>query len=103
MAAADSPRELVIPPEAFTDGESVEVLRAWIAKADLHCSLKPTIWPDPGNWGILLADVARHVARAFQQHSGQSPIDSLARIRAAFDAEMDFQTAAPAGGFQEPQ
>ena len=103
MSANDSSRELVIPPEAFADDEAAEVLRAWIAKGDLHCSLKPTIWPDPGNWGILLADVASHVARAFQHHSGISPIDSLARMRQAFDVDLDAPTAAPECGFQERQ
>jgi hypothetical protein len=91
--------ELLIPPEAHGDARAVEVLRAWIVNGGLHCSLKPSIWPEPGNWGILLADVARHVADAFQRESGQSPIESLERIRLAFQAELDSPTDKPAGAF----
>ena len=99
MRNAEQTGQLVVPPEAHSDSNAAEVLRAWVVHGDLHCSLKPTIWPEPGHWGILLADVARHVAAAFQQHSGLSPIESLARIRAAFDAELDDPTDTPKGGF----
>jgi hypothetical protein len=101
MAKAAPSRQLIVPPEVHDDPEAAEVVRAWIAHGDLHCTLKPTIWDDPGNWGILLADLARHVARAFQQHAGKPPDESLARIRAAFAAEMDEPTSAPEGGFDE--
>jgi len=96
---SDHPGQLVVPPEAEEDTKASEVLRAWIAKEDLHCSLRPTIWSDPGNWGILLADAARHVAAAFEDTSGRSPVESLARIRAIFNAELDRPTADRTGGF----
>ena len=99
MSRTDHPNQLLIPPDAEGDGKASEVLRAWIAKGDLHCTLRPTIWPDAGNWGILLADAARHIAAAFQEHSGQSPIDSLSRIRALFNAELDTPSTERDGGF----
>ena len=99
MSRIDHSGQLLVPPDAEGDVDAHEVLRAWIAKGDLHCTLRPTIWPDPGNWGILLADAARHVAAAFQEHSGRSPIESLARIRALFNAELDTPTSDRGGGF----
>ena len=99
MSTSLHPNQLLVPPDAEGDAKASEVLRAWIAKGDLHCTLRPTIWPDPGNWGILLADAARHVAAALQEHSGRSPIESLARIRALFNAELDTPSTERDGGF----
>jgi hypothetical protein len=42
---------------------------------------------DPAPWGILLADLARHVARAHREIYGRAEEESLARIREMFDAE----------------
>ncbi len=93
------PRELVLPEEAETDPEAGELLRAWVVSGALHCSLKPTVWPDPGNWGILLADVARHVARAVQLHDGRLPTETIARIAHVFNCEIESPTDKPDGEF----
>jgi hypothetical protein len=103
MPRATQPKQLVIPKDALDDPEAAEVLRAWLAHGDLHCSLKPTIWPDPGSWGVLLADVARHVALAVHKRGGADPADTLERIRDAFDAAMDDVSASPEGGFDESE
>ena len=92
------PNALMIPPEAVMDANASELLRAWVSKGGLHCSLKPTVWEDPGSWGILLADVARHLASALQQ-SGKGPLDTLERIRRASETEMDSPTDKPTGSF----
>jgi hypothetical protein len=99
VARSSPPKELVVPPDVHGDPEAAEVLRAWLAHGDLHCSLKPTIWEDAGHWGLLLADVARHVAHALEQ-KGQDPEEVLERIRDAFDTAMDDLSEAPDGGFQ---
>jgi len=93
--------ELVIPTEAELDTKAGELLRAWVVKGALHCSLKPTVWPDPGNWGILLADVARHVARAMQLHDGRLPTETIARITHVFNAEIETPTDKPNGEFHQ--
>jgi hypothetical protein len=92
------PNALVIPPDAELDTEAGEILRAWVSRGALHCSLKPTTWDDPGAWGIVLADVARHVASALQE-SNKTPFDTLQRIRRAFEVEMDNPTDKPTGSF----
>ncbi len=95
---AQHAKALPIPPMAETDSSAVEILRAWVAKGDLHCTLSPNAWEDASCWGVVLADVARHVTSALQQ-SGKDPHDTLARIRHAFDAEMTTPTDKPTGSF----
>lgn len=91
---------LSIPPAAISDPHSVEMVRAWIANSALHCSLEVGVWSDKvGAWGILLADIARHVANAMEEQEGAAVSETIAAIRQAFDAEMDSPTDEPTGGF----
>ncbi len=90
---------LVIPPAALKDEQSVEAIRAWVADGGLHCSLNVAIWDEVGNWGILLADVARHVANAQYELNGKDREESVRQIRLLFEAELDSPTDTPKGGF----
>ena len=99
MAKPGLTKELVIPPGIEGDPAAAEVLRAWLAHGDLHCTLKPTIWPDPSAWGMLLADVARHVADAVTK-KGQSRDEVIESIRDAFEEALDAQDVESEGGFQ---
>jgi len=78
---------LNVPPSALEQG-GVEVLRAVIVDGGLHVSLRRA-FDDPQAWGMLIADVARHVARIYATESGFAEDETLSRIRALFDAEMD--------------
>jgi hypothetical protein len=91
--------ELLIPPVAIGDPEAAEMVRAWVAKKTLHCTLRIGVWKDAGTWGILLADMARHVANAHHEQDGADVEACLKRIRAAFVAEMDSPTDKPSGAF----
>jgi hypothetical protein len=96
--------QLPIPGEAIVDPKSVEMLRAWIANHALHCSLNIGVWessPDVDErhaWGIVLADVAKHVADAFATE-GKPRDESIALIRRSFLDELDEPTSASAGDF----
>jgi hypothetical protein len=94
-------KELPIPPAARADGTSIEMLRAWIANGALYCSLEMGICKEDkiGAWGVLLADVVRHAANAMQEATGEDVAHSMAAIRRAFNAEMDYPTDAPSGAF----
>jgi hypothetical protein len=65
---------LTVPPAAVRDAESVEVIRAWVAEGGLHCSLKVGMWGsgdrEEAGWGILIADVIRHVSNALREQRG---------------------------------
>lgn len=94
-----TPRELLIPPAAIQDPASVELLRAWVANQALHSSLEIGVWKNPAAWGLLLADVARHMANAHHEQDGRDPAESLATIRKAFAVELDSPTDTPSGDF----
>jgi hypothetical protein len=92
-------RDLAIPSEIEADPKSREVLRAWVANGGLVCALRPETWPEAGNWGIVLADVARHVANAVRDLHGTDPATTIGRIRELFAAELDNPTDQPTGHF----
>lgn len=80
--------QLPIPPAAAMDPHSFEVLRVWVANGDQHVTLKVAAWDDPAAWGLLLADLAKHVANGYQAHSRRDPTETLRRIKAGLDAEL---------------
>jgi hypothetical protein len=81
---------LHLPSAAFEKG-GVEVLRAAIIDEGLHVSLKRA-FDDPSTWGVLLADIARHVSRVYAKETGASEADVVVDIRRLFDAELDQPT-----------
>jgi hypothetical protein len=44
--------------------------RVWIAKEDQHVSLCAGAWKDPAPWGVVLADLAGHIANALEPTEG---------------------------------
>jgi len=81
---------LQIPPSVLEKG-GVEVLRAVIVDGDLHVSLRRA-FDDPEPWGMLLADVTRHIARIYATESKLTQDQALERVRAIYDAEMERPT-----------
>ena len=78
---------LHIPPTALEQG-GVEVLRAAVVEGGLHVSLRRA-FDDPEAWGMLLADVTRHIARIYAKESPLSEDQVIERVRSIYDAEMD--------------
>ena len=78
---------LHIPPAAMELG-GVEVLRAVIVDGGLHVSLRRA-FDDPEAWGMLIADITRHIARIYAKESAMSEETVLERVRAIFESEMD--------------
>ena len=81
---------LHVPPAALDQG-GVEVLRAVIVEGALHVSLRRA-FDDPEAWGMLVADVTRHVGRIYAQEGKFKEQETLERIRSIYDAEMDAPT-----------
>jgi hypothetical protein len=96
-----NPKELVIPPAVHSDPKAKELLRVWAAHGKQHVSLATLVWEDPAAWGIMVVDLCRHVALAFQQTTGRDPVEVLARIREGFDAEWEEPTDTPSGGLAD--
>jgi Domain of unknown function (DUF5076) len=96
------PQELQKPPSVESDNQAIELIRAWAAKGGLVCSLNPGAWsPDQAAsaWGILLSDIARHVADALHQNHNLEQAAVLSRIRTVFDSEIDRPSAETKGNF----
>jgi hypothetical protein len=88
------PHELDPPPVASSRREAIEVLRVWAAPGEAQQLTLRTCWEDPGAWGLLLVDVARHAARAYERE-GRVAGEVIKRIREAFDAEWSSPTDEP--------
>lgn len=94
MADSD---QLLIPDAAKTDPKSFELLRVWVANKGQQVTLRAGVWKDPAAWGLILADLARHVANSYQQDEGLDRVRTLQRIKAALDAELGSPTDEPTG------
>jgi hypothetical protein len=82
--------ELNVPPPALELG-GYEVLRAAIAEGNLHVSLRRA-FDEPEVWGILLADVARHIGRIYALEASMREDEVVEKVRAMFEAEMERPT-----------
>lgn len=97
-------KSLPIPADARTDPKSLEMIRVWIAKKSLHTALKIGFWQDQGMdeadcWGILLADMVRHIANAHETEYNRDPRETITAIRGAFEREIRNPTSRASGSF----
>ena len=83
-------RKLPIPPNTKNDENSIELIRGWIINQKLECSIFPSVWQDePETWGILIADIARHVASALEKDTGKNKNEILESIKKTIDKEWN--------------
>lgn len=93
-----APKYLDPPPAASRDKASFELLRVWVAEAGQHVSLRPGAWEDPFAWGIVLADLARHIVEAEALEGKDIDKEAfLARLLEGFQAEIESPTDEPEG------
>jgi hypothetical protein len=86
------------PPAAGRDTAAFELLRVWIAEQGQHVSLRSGVWEDPFAWGIVLADLARHILNA--ESLTRKDVDKEAFMRRmieGFQAEIESPTDDPEG------
>lgn len=89
--------ELLIPESVQKSRHATELLRVWIAEGDQHVSILTDVWEDPAAWGLVLADLARHISSAYAMSQGRDPEVVLRRIAAGLAAELKFPTDIPTG------
>lgn len=100
-------RSLPTPLEIDGDPEATEMIRVWLAHDSLHVSLLLGMWEDAEDcdidereaWGQLLADVAQHIANGMAQSHGWQRDATLARIKRAFDENIEHHENAVSGGY----
>ena len=90
-------KELPIPPGAIDAPEGFEIARVWIAEGKQHVSLMTQIWEDPAAWGIMLVDLARHIANAYRQKEDWQISQALERIKEGVEVEWQKPTDTPTG------
>jgi hypothetical protein len=93
--------ELPIPPAALRGSNANELARIWAVDGTQHVSLATGQWDDPACWGIMLVDLMRHIAHAYELEGKRNPIDTLERIREGFEAEWNSPTDTAQGGLLE--
>jgi len=87
------PKDELAPPSAATgDARSFELARLWLADGAPHVALRTGVWPDPAAWGIVLVDLARHIALAYHQSSDVALGDAFERILYGLRAELESPT-----------
>ena len=92
--------ELPTPQQIASAAASVELLRTWVLPSgDLVCSVNASAWKDPAYWGMLLADVARHAAKAMQGAHGLPADESLRQMAHLFCVELSHPTDSLPGEF----
>jgi hypothetical protein len=85
--------------------DAVELARAWVAERGLHCSLNIGMYHENRTveeqraWGMILADMTRHIANALRDAYGFDAERSIDQIREAFVSELDAPTSEANGGF----
>ena len=91
-------KELIVPPEVETDPNALEIARIWVAHKAQHVSLNTGPWEKaPAGWGIMLCDLARHVANAYEQGGHGKAHDIFNSIVDMFNAEANSPTDEVAG------
>jgi hypothetical protein len=90
-------KELPIPPLAANNQAAAELIRVWSAQGKQRVSIATNVWKDPAAWGIMLVDLAKHIANSYEQTQNMGSESALARIREGFDAEWGFPTDRPSG------
>ncbi len=92
------PKEQPLPPDVIGRGDATEVLRAFVLDGGLSIAFTRA-FDEPGMWGLLLVDIARHAARAYARDGACSEQEALSRILDMFEAEIarptDMGTTAP--------
>jgi hypothetical protein len=84
----DTPAQLSIPDHADQDPSAFELLRIWTTSSGERVGLRVEEELPPEAWGIVLADVARHVAHAYAQKGIGNVRDNLRELLTRFLEEM---------------
>lgn len=96
--------ERPIPDEVSKDPRATEILRVWIANRQMYVSMQIGMYKESGKvdeeraWGVLLADLVRHIANGLESGYGVNREEAQAKVRRALDTELDKPTSTVRGG-----
>jgi hypothetical protein len=87
-------QELPPPHTVHTASNATEVVRIRIVDGNPHVAISGSLFKYPAAWGLLLVDLAKHAANAYEQN-GADRDATLNRILAGFRAEIESPTDEP--------
>jgi hypothetical protein len=75
-----------------------------LRKKGLHCTINIGMYenhrvPEATAWGMILADVTRHIADAMRDEHGTDTNVTIDKIRESYLDELDSPTSETKGGF----
>jgi hypothetical protein len=83
------------PPHTIQNASrAMELARIWIVDGSQHVAISRNLWDDPAAWGLMLVDLAKHVANAYAKE-GRDKQEVLNRILEGFNAETQSTTDDP--------
>jgi hypothetical protein len=94
-------KELNIPPAAFDDENSFEILRVWAANDEQHVTIHSGLNGDAFDFGYLLAQLAVHGSKLYSERSGKSENQMLKDILKSFTEEIIDNNGDPTGSIQQ--
>jgi hypothetical protein len=74
--------ELDIPDGVTEAKDATELIRFWVANGEDFVSLRPGVFApehEPGHWGMIIADIAKHAVRAMTQNDPSLNTEDLFR------------------------
>jgi len=83
-----SQRWMNVPEHVTADPEASEGLRVCTVRDGQIFSVRVERWDDPAAWGMLLADLARHIARSYAEAGARTEPAAFQRVIAGFRAEL---------------
>ena len=72
------------PPDISDRDKAFELVRIWAVAGNPNFVITDRLWSDAGSWGIVICDLIKQVAAAYEAADRGDVTD---RIKAAFDAE----------------
>jgi hypothetical protein len=86
-----NPNALDVPPIAKNNSQAVEILRVWAAPGQPQEVIIRNVWKNPAAWGLMLVDIARHVANTYE-NEGEDRNLILSKIYEYFEKEWKSPT-----------
>ncbi|MGL6074167.1 MAG: DUF5076 domain-containing protein [Fimbriiglobus sp.] len=80
--------ELEVPADSLTADEAREALRVWVINEQLQTVISVGLFAEQTQWGILLAEVAQHIAQATKDVKGTEPNETLTSILKGFSDHL---------------
>ena len=89
---------LPVPDEVRAHESPTEIARIWKAN-NVVVSLRPETY-QPFEWGMVLVDLAHHLANGYEQMGGYDREEILGQILQGFEAEWNNRTDDATGGYR---